>query len=267
MTEIFQNIRKTYNFAAPDEALSNYVEFYGETCPDKTRQYLAGQHYTIRMFPSWTPTFYINLGKPYQMSVGAAMYELQVGSDVLIFRNNITERFNLPDDHIFIVKFMPGGLEAVLDINPLSIPVDVCDLRRIIPPVFIDKLKKLSCFEERARAMNRWLLDNFREKKKEDHYLKIVQAAIGEYTAAGMTLSTSALAEKTFTSSKTMNRYFHRKVGVSPKTFFSAIRARAALSAYVNQPADFDPVDFGYYDRSHFYKNMLRFTGEKLNRF
>ena len=72
------------------------------------------------------------------------------------------------------------------------------------------------------------------------------------------------MAEKMFVSSKTINRYFNRVVGISPKNYFSIMRARTALTAYVNQQSVFIPYDHGYYDMSHFYKDVVKFTGQRL---
>jgi len=72
------------------------------------------------------------------------------------------------------------------------------------------------------------------------------------------------MAEKMFVSSKTINRYFNRVVGLPPKNYFSILRARNALTAYVNHKQEFTPYDFGYYDMSHFYKEVVNFTGDKL---
>ncbi|MBS1503041.1 MAG: helix-turn-helix domain-containing protein [Bacteroidetes bacterium] len=72
------------------------------------------------------------------------------------------------------------------------------------------------------------------------------------------------MAERMFVSSKTINRYFNRVVGISPKSYFSILRARTALTSYVIHKKDFNPYEFGYYDMSHFYKEVVGFTGKKL---
>jgi len=97
-----------------------------------------------------------------------------------------------------------------------------------------------------------------------DHYLQFVADCIENYDAAGMQINTSQMAEKMFVTSKTINRYFNKVVGTSPKNYFSIMRTRVALTAYVNQKEVFTPYDFGYYDMSHFYKDVVKFTGQKL---
>jgi len=56
-------------------------------------------------------------------------------------------------------------------------------------------------------------------------------------------------------------------VGVSPKRYFSVLRARTALIQYVADAIQFDPGRFGYYDMSHFYKDAFNFTGQRPGKF
>jgi methylphosphotriester-DNA--protein-cysteine methyltransferase len=79
-----------------------------------------------------------------------------------------------------------------------------------------------------------------------------------------MKYNVNEMAAKLFTTSKTINRYFNRVIGTTPKNYFSIIRARTALTAYVSDRKTFIPSDYGYYDTSHFYKDVVQFTGRKL---
>jgi hypothetical protein len=214
------------------------------------------------MFPSWTPTFYINLGEPYHIAVGNRNYLIGADADILILRNSIVERYNSPTDNIFTVKFYPGGLEAVLGIKQTALIDRVVDLKSILPTALLQKIKQQSSFEERMAVMQTFLLMHY--KKKEDYYLRFVKDTIAAYSAGDMQFTNSQLAEKMFTTSKTINRYFHQVIGISPKNYFSTMRARTALTSYVNRKELFTPFDFGYYDMSHFYKDVVRFTGQKL---
>lgn len=54
-------------------------------------------------------------------------------------------------------------------------------------------------------------------------------------------------------------------VGTPPKNYLAITRARTALTAYVKDAPHFSPDRYGYYDRSHFYKDVVRFTGRKLS--
>lgn len=261
MIEIFDNIRKIYTFKAPCEELADHIEFFSESSFEATQRYIAGESFSVKMFPSWTPTFYINLGEPYCISVGSKQYFIGADEDILILRNSIVERYNSPTDNIFTVKFYPGGLEAVLDIKQTALIDQVIDLKKILPAALLYKLKQQNTFEERLGILQTFFLQSYRHKH--DHYLQFVRDTIAAYTDGDMQLGIDDLAERMFATSKTINRYFNRVVGISPKNYFSILRTRTALTAYVNNPG-FVPYNHGYYDMSHFYKDVVRFTGKRL---
>ncbi|HEY9002295.1 MAG TPA: helix-turn-helix domain-containing protein [Mucilaginibacter sp.] len=261
MVEIFDNIRKIYTFTEACPGLADHIEFFSESSVESTQKYIGNSNFSVKMFPSWTPTFYINLGAPYLISVGYQQYRINAKQDILILRDSIVERFNTPSDNIFTIKFYPGGLEAVLGISQLKCVDRMVDLGAILPAKLLHQIKKPITFLERCELMQNYLLGSFKERQLKDHYLRFVRDCIDNYD---MHLNTSEIAEKMFVTSKTINRYFNRVVGISPKNYFSVMRARTALTEYVNNKADFTPYDFGYYDMSHFYKEVVRFTGKKL---
>ncbi|GAB4022642.1 AraC family transcriptional regulator [Spirosoma koreense] len=264
MTEIFDNIRKLYRFYTPGNELADYIEFFSESSAAETYRYVADNQFMIRMFPSWTPTGYINLGPPYRMTVGAEQFLISQHTDVLILRNTIVERHNLPTDHIFTIKFFPGGLEAVLGVNQAQFTDQVVHLNAVLPASLIQRVKEADHFDERVALLEHYLLGQYHLRKKPDYYRSIVQDTIGTFSNSGLELNTGQLADRLFLTAKTINRYFHRVVGTSPKQYLTMVRTRAALAGYVANKDRFSPYEYGYYDMSHFYKDIVRFTGQKL---
>jgi len=262
MVEIFENIRKIYTFREPCAELADHVEFFSESSFEATKRHIAGESFSVKMFASWTPTFYINLGAPYEIVVGNKQYFINTDEDILILRNSIVERYNTPTDNIFTVKFFPGGLEAILDIKQHLLVDKVVNLNKILPPKLLQQIKLADSFDERIGLIQNFFSTTFH--KKQDHYLKFVKDAVEIYSATGMQFNNSTLAEKMFTTSKTINRYFNQVIGISPKNYFSLMRTRSALTGYVNGKESFVPFDYGYYDMSHFYKDVVKFTGQKL---
>jgi len=264
MVEIFDNIRKIYTFSNAWPELADHVEFFSESSSEATQQHIGDVNFSVKMFPSWTPTFYINLGEPYFISGDNKQHLIRADHDILILRDSIVERYNTPSDNIFTIKFYPGGLEAVLGISQLKCMGKVIDLKAILPPKLLQQIKQPLSFTERCELMQRFLLSVFKNTRRNDHYLRFVSDCIDHYQANDMQINTGEMAERMFTTSKTINRYFNRVVGISPKNYFSIMRARTALTCYVNQKATFTPYDFGYYDMSHFYKEVVKFTGKRL---
>ncbi len=70
---------------------------------------------------------------------------------------------------------------------------------------------------------------------------------------------------------RTAERVFRERVGVSPKQLAKVIRFKHAYTALNQRPARtrsaVTPLDFGYYDASHFAKDFRAFTGSSPGRF
>jgi AraC-like DNA-binding protein len=266
MIEIFQNIRQPYDFIQPCEELAPYIEFYAQSSPERMPVSAASACWSSKMFASWTPTCYINLGPAYLIDLARTRYVVQAGEDVLLLRNTLVMRHKLATDCLFTLKFYPGGLEAVLGVNQVQFANRLLPLTQVLPAALLTHLKHPLAFAERVEILEQFLVQAFSRTHHPDHYMRLVYDAIGEYQASGLQLNTSAVAKRLFLTSKTINRYFHRVVGTSPSQYFALLRARAALTAFVADPLTFAPSDHGYYDRSHFAKAVGHFTEQPLPR-
>jgi hypothetical protein len=264
MTEIFDNIHKIYQYSKPCEGLSDYVDFFSQSSGDSTFQNFGNERFTVKMFPSWTPTFWINLGSPYQLTLGEKCYDIPSGRDVLILRDTIAERHNLPSDNIFTVKFFPGGLEAVFGINQGTIAGKVIDLQTILPFKLLLAVRASLHFEERVSLLQNYFLQHAERQKVDNHYFSVVHKTIAIYENERLKAATATMAKEIGATDKTIYRYFNKVIGTSPKNYLGTLRARTALSDYVRNRKAFDPDMFGYYDMSHFYKETRKFTGKKL---
>jgi AraC-like DNA-binding protein len=250
MVEIFNDIRKVHQFVKPCDDLAGHIEFFSESIlaisGSSDNPNITSQFKSVKMFPSWTPTFWINLGTSYYLSVGNKTHLINSSDDILVLRDTNVEKFKQPTDRIFTVKFLPGGLEAVLGISQPKLVGQVINLNEILPPAFLQKFKLPMSVAERVAMMQQFLLASYKSKT-EDYYLQFVTGCIENYGAAGMQINTSQVAERMFVTSKTINRYFNKVVGTSPKNYFSIMRARTALTAWVNQKDIFVPYDFGLF--------------------
>lgn len=264
MVEIFDNIHKIYQYQAPCGELADYIEFFSESSPQATREHIANERFNVRLFPSWTPTFWFNLGSPYQLLIGNKSYSVQSEEDVLLLRNSIVERYNLPTDHIFTVKFSPGGFESIFGIKQSVLGDALVNLVIFIPLQLIQQIKRVDNFEERVELLQNFFLITRKKRINQEHYFRTVQKAIKTYHISNMEFNSSEVAKEVFATNKTIYRYFNQVIGTTPKNYFSILRVRTALQGYVADKSDFSPYDFGYYDMSHFYKDVVKFTGRKL---
>jgi AraC-like DNA-binding protein len=244
------------------------IEFFSESSLEAMDHYIGTDKFTVKLFPSYTPTIWLNLGSPYLLLNGSTWQTVHEKTDILLLRNEIVERRNLPSDNIFTVKFNPGGFETIFGISQTTIGSDVIPVEAIIPISFLKKLKGLGCFEDRKKLFENFFLEKLEKNiKREGFYLQCIKQTVHAFTGAGLEAAISELAKKLYISEKTLYRCFTKVVGTSPKNFQAITRARTALTSYVTNPAAFSPYDHGYYDLSHFYKSVVKFTGEKLSQY
>ncbi|KQC00609.1 helix-turn-helix domain-containing protein [Pedobacter sp. Hv1] len=265
MTEIFENIKKLYLFELRCAALAPYIEFFSETSIEATQTHIQTEEFTVKLFPSYTPTIWINLGSPYHLKNGDHWQCINETTDVLVLRNEIIERRNLPLDNIFTIKFFPGGLEAIFGISQAKIGSDTVNLNELIPNSSIKKLKNLSSINDRISLLQELFLAKLHTNKKTNHYFTCIQQAIDTFHLSGLELKNKEIVQQLAISDKSMYRYFTKMVGTNPKNFMAMNRARIALTAYVDKRISFSPYIYGYYDMSHFYKDVVKFTGQKLS--
>lgn len=90
----------------------------------------------------------------------------------------------------------------------------------------------------------------------------MVVAAVDHIRAAPAEVRIAALAQSLCTSVDTLERRFTAAVGVSPKRFARAARLRSAVLSYAADMTLTDvAIGAGYYDQSHFVREMRRATG------
>jgi hypothetical protein len=260
MVEIFDDIRKLYRFAAPCEELTDYIEFFSETSLDATNEYISTEKFTVKLFPSYTPTIWINLGSPYRVSNGRQQVFIDAYTDILLLRNNIVERTNLRTDNIFTVKFHPGGFEAVFGIEQNKIGSDIININTLIPFAFLSKLKKLDTFEERMIMLQEYFLHLLQVQFRDNYLYQKVWKAVYTFQKSNMSYNNNKLAGELALTDKTMYRYFKSIIGIAPKNYFSIVRTRTALTVYVSNKELFSPYNFGYYDMSHFHNGICDFV-------
>jgi hypothetical protein len=265
MVEIFDNIKKIYQFADPCSELAEHVEFFSETSQAESLRYFPGGPFAVKMFPSWTPTVWVNLNSPYKLDLDNRQYSIGSQTDIFVLRNSIVSRYITASDKIFTVKFFPGALYSIFGINQLHLINKVVPAMDIIPAKLIGKIKAEPELHGKVKLIEEFLLLNLSGKKRCDHYVQLMRDSIDMYVSSGMHYNTSEIAVKQFVTSRSINRYFHRAIGTSPKKYFSILRARAALTSYVQNKNTFDPAGYGYYDMSHFYKEAIKFTGQRMD--
>jgi AraC-like DNA-binding protein len=267
MTEIFDDIRKLYNFKTPCLELQKYIEFFSESRVKSNVELLEEKEFSVKLFPSFTPTIWLNLGASYKLKNGQYYKLIDEKLDVLVLRNTIIERTILPTDNIFTIKFYPAAFEAIFGISQAKIGADIVNVNDIISPAILRKMKRMDSFEDRIAFLESFFIAILERKHHNNHLFNTITSVTENFMASGMALKNNALASKLYLSEKSFYRYFKEAVGTYPKNYFSVVRARTTLIAYQSNKPNFSPYDFGYFDYGHFSKDVLKFTGNPLSFF
>ncbi|MBP7556413.1 MAG: AraC family transcriptional regulator [Chitinophagaceae bacterium] len=263
VTEIFENLKRFFVFAHPSPGLDKYVEFFAESSASQFVSARDKDFFACRMFPSYTPTFFINLTGHYQLELDGEKFGIGAGQDILLLRDTSVQRINSPGDNIFTVKFHAGTLRQLFNIAPARLNGSFMTLDNFIPRGLLQAIREATGFAARVELMS----DYLKEKTHNSSgglYGQLVDRALNEQQYPEDRSAVYEIAASLHVSSKTLTRYFVRELGVSPKKYFSVIRFRKALNDYLHNKPAFHPFDYGYYDHSHFSREVLQFTGKRL---
>jgi AraC-like DNA-binding protein len=265
MTEIFDDIRKLYTFQNPCNELARFIEFFSETSLEAMSEHIQSEAFSVKLFPSYTPTIWINLGAPYYLKNGEKLNKIEAQTDVLLLRNTIVERINLPTDHIFTIKFYPSAFEALFGVSQSKIGDKLVDVNEIIEASVIKKMKQAASFSDRISIIEAFFLEKLSKNAQKPFPFICINGAIDNYFQSGLAAKNKGIANDLYISEKSLYRYFKQAIGTNPKNYFATVRARTALTAYNLDKKTFSPYDFGYYDHGHFSKDVVRFTGQSLS--
>lgn len=263
VTEIFENLKRFFVFEEPSLVLNEYVEFFAESSVFQKEAANNNNVFACRMFPSYTPTFFINLTGEYELQLDRQHFHIPAKQDILLLRDTSVQRFNSPADNVFTVKFHPGTLRQLFDVAPAQLTGGLLALDTLLPKSLLQAIKRADDFTDRVAIMSDYLLGKTHNRSSDFDWQTVDRALHDPQWLDGQT-SMAEIAGSLHVSSKTFTRYFIKELGVSPKKYFSALRFRKALYAYLHSQHTFHPFDYGYYDHSHFSREVLQLTGKRL---
>ena len=164
MTEIFDDIRKLYLFRTPCPELAEHIEFFSETSLEATSHYIREDKFSVKLFPSFTPTIWLNMGAPYQLLNDGKAIRVERSSDILVLRSTTLERKNLPTDNIFTIKFLPMGFEAIFGISQAEIGNGIVNANEILGADVIKKVKALQTLKEKSLFLEKIFLEKLEKE-------------------------------------------------------------------------------------------------------
>ena len=163
-----------------------------------------------------------------------------------------------------VVKFKSRALSSLMpfvDASPTTVMKDsVAFADDIFGPQLNwleDHLARLEPVEI-AAELDQWFA--FHYKKEHEGFVVEMSQEVSEYCDLKVIMQTTGY------SYSTLERYFKKETGLTPKRFQTLQRFKRALRELCttkNQDWQHYVLRYGYYDQSHFIKEIKRFTGHR----
>ncbi|EFK35211.1 Helix-turn-helix domain [Chryseobacterium gleum] len=223
----------TYNFIEPDQEIADFVENLG------TFQNLSDEAKEVVIIPDGRVDLFFSqsASEPFHVTLlGLETYPEQ--------------RYITPHTIAFVVSFKPLAVEYILNTSIANL----LNLGKELAPDFwnfsADDLKDFNNCCMKATQKIRQLLPAKADERKLKLF-ELVYASKGE-------MSVQELSEKTGWSSRQINRYFTKQLGLSLKAYSTILRFRASLE-HIAQGRLFPELN--YADQNHFIKEVKKFSG------
>lgn len=223
-----------YKIVEPDESIADFIDSFwllrNKSGSDKKTIGLPDGRIDLMLFKSDAEPFQIKL-----VGVGTRQHE-----QGLIAAHSLR----------FAVSFKLLAVEYILR----ETIADIVNYGKVLPAGFwdfsVDDLEDFDKFCEKTSQKIQTLLPKEIDNRKRKLF-DLIYSSKGE-------LPVKKLAEKSFWSSRQINRYFNQQFGISLKAYCNVLRFRASLD-HIAKGKLFPEQDFT--DQNHFIKDVKKFSG------
>jgi hypothetical protein len=240
-----------YKKAYPHQNLRPFIEFYRETIHGQDKL-------PIRYLPNVAFTIRFNLGKQFSLKNEKHSF---ISTDHILVPNNHTW---VDDGHFFAIKFRFGLLPFLLGASHKSIQDSPVPINNLLSAEYIQAIESAASFEERVELSEHYFSGLYEQNINKVEKYKVVEEVVNRYYQSNFNNFREEGMKNNFVSSKSLQRYFLKNFGITPKTVYCILRTRKALESYFSNDNSFRVHDFDYYDYSHFYKEIKKVVGLNL---
>ncbi|MEM8847032.1 MAG: helix-turn-helix domain-containing protein [Bacteroidota bacterium] len=212
-------------------------------------------------YPGITPDMIIVLEGHYSLSYGGKKYK----SDRSLLFSFIHEKVHIDFSALkrcIVVKFKSRGLSSLKPFVRSSADTIMRNSVAFTKDAFGAELKRLNDYLKTCEPKNLVLeLDNWfaqRYRRQDEGFVVEMSQEVSKDCNLG------AIMKATGYSYSTIERYFKKETGLTPKSFQTLQRFKKVLrelSTSANLDWQHYILEHGYYDQSHFIKEMKKFTG------
>lgn len=259
------DLRGTLQIAKPTGYLTNFVEFFWQSEFDTNGDDCVYSH----ALPNYSGLLSFNLSRSSWQSFELTQQKIYIFSNSKIFAPLPYPCLcQYPKSLKQVgIKLNPGALSFLLGMPAEELKGLKADMSEFLNTDLLEEqLIIASSFAERVRYMEAFLNKCF-SIVSIDYRYQLVQEALTRFDAF-MPLGNAIqqIAENLCITPKSLNRYFTRLVGASPKWCLKVHRFTKTLAAYQQSPHQLPYELYGYNDHSHLYKDAINLTGLPISR-
>ncbi|WP_158640630.1 helix-turn-helix domain-containing protein [Anseongella ginsenosidimutans] len=169
------------------------------------------------------------------------------------------------------VKFKAMGIHRLTGLNMRYLADDIIEADSVWGnevELLCEQMYEASGTGEMIWMLEKFLTGKLRQQQKKRNNLAMAGAL--ELMGGKKFYTLKAIQEMTFTSKKTLERYFLDQVGLPPKRYARICRFNLVKNMFDQQPGmNWQEIAFqlGYYDQSHFIKEFKEFSGKTPNEY
>jgi AraC-like DNA-binding protein len=253
----------TIKYKKPSPLLSPFIDHFWEKNNPK-EEIIAYETETV------LPETYLNLtfsfGTPYFRSIDKnANFDSLNTPQIAALHTQPNYYKHQPDNHIFGVKFLPGGLYPFTQHSfacTSDLSLDMSQIFGSETAVLAEKLYDLNDFEARITCLENYLLGKINDRRLKKY--NFVRLATQMLPTLNTDADISKLAERLNSNYKFLSRAFDEAIGISPKLFAQMQRFERSLQLISTQADNMNCTDIGYksgyYDQAHFIREFKKFA-------
>ena len=250
-----------YHRVKPPASLGHFIDFIWETDFEE----LLEQHpkgFSDALFPNVGYTYLINLGTPYIMQVDEKSFNMK--GDGFLPRHKAIECYHSRGNKLFGIKFNISPVIFEKKVNFSEYRNQIYPLSYLIDKSVITKLKSASSFDERVDIVVKYFSNIVNKYSGSLQPISVVTEILDRCnTKNDFAIAIEDFAKEYNISTRTLQRHFEAVTSISSKTALQIMRIRKATQHLATSPNTFHFSEYGYYDKSHFYKHLKKFLQKK----
>ncbi len=251
-------MEEIYSQKKPSPIVSNMIKsFWLIDDKDQSNQHIE------KIIPDGYPEIIFHYGDIYKTNINGFWLPQQKNLLAGQIRNYFFLE-NTGNRRVFGIKLQPWALTALFDVNMFHLTDTVIEIPKKLLQV-LEPVRKLSIsslpFNQKVQKIDKWFEVYISQQNLANTQ---GQKAVEFIIDSKGKLDLKNIRNEVAISERSLERYFRKHIGLSPKYYSRIIRFSYIFQLIQGENIDWADIIFiaGFYDQSHFIKNFKEFTGE-----